>query len=229
MSTALTSGSVVAGFRISRLIGKGAAGAVYLAEDADGRQVALKVPIPELAHDERFRQRFLREAQIAAALDEPHVVPTVAFGEADGMLYLAMVYVDGLDLREILRREGPLAPERAVDLIAQVAARPRRRARPRPRPPRREAGQRARGGDRGRRARLPVRLRPRQAHLLGLEPHRRSEPRRHHRLHLPRADRGGDDRRAGGRLLAGLHALRVPHRSGAVQPARASSRRSTPT
>ena len=122
MSTALTSGSVVAGFRISRLIGRGAAGAVYLAEGADGRQVALKVPIPELAHDERFRQRFLREAQIAAALDEPHVVPTVAFGEADGMLYLAMVYVDGLDLREILRREGPLAPERAVDLIAQVAA-----------------------------------------------------------------------------------------------------------
>jgi ABC-type transport system substrate-binding protein/tRNA A-37 threonylcarbamoyl transferase component Bud32 len=122
MSTALTSGSVVAGFRISRLIGKGAAGAVYLAEGADGRQVALKVPIPELAHDERFRQRFLREAQIAAALDEPHVVPTVAFGEADGMLYLAMVYVDGLDLREILRREGPLAPERAVELIAQVAA-----------------------------------------------------------------------------------------------------------
>jgi ABC-type transport system substrate-binding protein/tRNA A-37 threonylcarbamoyl transferase component Bud32 len=122
VSTLLTSGSVVAGFRISRLIGKGAAGAVYLAEGADGRQVALKVPVPELAHDERFRRRFLREAQIAAALDEPHVVPTVAFGEADGMLYLAMVHVDGLDLREILRREGPLAAERAVDLIAQVAS-----------------------------------------------------------------------------------------------------------
>ena len=128
MSTALTSGSIVAGFRISRLIGKGAAGTVYLAEDADGRQVALKVPIPELARDERFRQRFLREAQIAAALDEPHVVPTVAFGEADGMLYLAMFYVDGLDLREILRREGPLAPERAVTYRAG-RRRPRRRAR----------------------------------------------------------------------------------------------------
>ena len=122
MSTALTSGSIVAGFRIVRLIGQGAGGTVYLATDADGRQVALKVPIPELARDERFRQRFLREAQIAAALDEPHVVPTVAFGEADGMLYLAMFFVDGHDLREILRREGALAPERAVDLIAQVAA-----------------------------------------------------------------------------------------------------------
>ena len=122
MSTALTSGSIVAGFRIVRLIGQGAGGTVYLAADADGRQVALKVPIPELARDERFRQRFLREARIAAALDEPHVVPTVAFGEDAGTLYLAMAYIDGLDLREILRREGPLAPERAVGLIAQVAA-----------------------------------------------------------------------------------------------------------
>ncbi len=121
MSTALTSGSIVAGFRIVRLIGQGAGGTVYLAADADGRQVALKVPIPELARDERFRQRFLREAQIAAALDEPHVVPTVAVGEDAGMLYLAMAYIDGFDLREILRREGPLDPERAVELIAQVA------------------------------------------------------------------------------------------------------------
>src|SRR5688572_18484515 len=121
MSSALTSGSVVAGFRISRLVGKGAAGAVYLAEGADGRQVALKVPIDELAHDDRFRRRFLREAQIAASLDEPHVVPTVAFGEEDGRLYLAMAYIDGHDLREILRREGPLAPERAVELIGQIA------------------------------------------------------------------------------------------------------------
>ena len=122
MSSALTSGSVVAGFRISRLIGQGAMGAVYRAADAGGRQVALKVLVPEIAHDDRFRQRFLREAQIAAALDEPHVVPTVAFGEFDGTLYLAMDYVDGPDLREILRRDGPLTPERAVDLVRQVAA-----------------------------------------------------------------------------------------------------------
>jgi len=114
MSTALTSGSIVAGFRIVRLIGQGAGGTVYLATDADGRQVALKVPIPELAGDERFRRRFLREAQIAAALDEPHVVPTVAVGEDAGMLYLAMAFIDGFDLREILRREGPLDPERAA-------------------------------------------------------------------------------------------------------------------
>ena len=121
MPDVLETGSVVAGYRIARLIGRGATGAVYLAEDAERRQVALKVLIPELAQDARFRERFLREAQIAAALDEPHVVPTLAVGEDDGMLYLAMRFVDGLDLREILKREGPLSPERAVDLIGQVA------------------------------------------------------------------------------------------------------------
>ena len=121
MPDVLETGSVVAGYRIARLIGRGATGAVYLAADAEGSEVALKVLIPELAQDERFRERFLRESQIAASLDEPHVVPTLAVGEDDGMLYLAMRFVDGLDLREILKREGPLSPERAVDLIGQVA------------------------------------------------------------------------------------------------------------
>ena len=60
-----TTGSVVAGYRIAHLIGRGATGAVYLAEDAEGGQVALKLLIPELTRDKRFRERFLREAQIA--------------------------------------------------------------------------------------------------------------------------------------------------------------------
>lgn len=76
MSDVLTTGSVVAGYRIARLIGGGATGAVYLAEGAGGGQVALKVLIPELAHDARFRERFLRETEIAATLDEPHVTAT---------------------------------------------------------------------------------------------------------------------------------------------------------
>ena len=121
MAEVLTTGSVVAGYRVVRLIGRGATGAVYLAEDADGRQAALKVLIPELAEGERFRERFLREAQIAASLDEPHIVPTLAMGEDDGRLYLAMQFVDGLDLREILKREGALSAERAVALVGQVA------------------------------------------------------------------------------------------------------------
>jgi serine/threonine protein kinase len=122
MSVVLTTGSIVAGYRISRLIGRGSTGAVYLAEGSDGGQVALKVLIPELAQDPRFRERFLREAEIAAALDEPHVVPTIAMGDDDGILYLVMRYVDGLDLRETLKREGPLPAERAVDLVGQVAS-----------------------------------------------------------------------------------------------------------
>ena len=122
MPVVLETGSVLAGYRISRLIGQGATGAVYLAEGADGQQVALKVLIAELALDARFRERFLREAEIAAALDEPHIVPTVAMGEEDGTLYLVMRYVHGLDLREILRQEGPLSSERAVDLVGQVAS-----------------------------------------------------------------------------------------------------------
>jgi ABC-type transport system substrate-binding protein/predicted Ser/Thr protein kinase len=121
MPDVLETGSVVAGYRVSRLLGRGATGAVYLAEDAERRPVALKVLIPELAQNARFRERFLRESQIAAGLDEPHIVPTLAVGSDDGTLYLAMRFIDGLDLRAILKREGPLTPERAVELIRQVA------------------------------------------------------------------------------------------------------------
>ena len=123
MAASLTTGSVVAGYRISRLIGRGATGAVYLAVDADGRSVALKVLIPELAQDARFRERFLREATIAASLDEPHVVPTLGMGDDGGTSYLVMRYVDGHDLREILRQEGALESARAVELVGQVADR----------------------------------------------------------------------------------------------------------
>ena len=97
-------------------------GAVYLSRDArQGRRIALKVLAPELARDERFRQRFPRESELAASLDHPHIVPTVSAGEEDGDLYLAMEYVEGPDLRELLRQEGRLEPERTLDLLGQVA------------------------------------------------------------------------------------------------------------
>src|SRR6266540_2436992 len=122
MQSEVATGSVLAGFRVESLIGTGAMGTVYLAEDTNrGGRVALKLLAPELARNERFRQRFLREAQLAASLDHPHIVPTLASGEEDGALYLAMAYVEGSDLRELLRREDRLAPERALDLVAQVA------------------------------------------------------------------------------------------------------------
>ena len=115
-------GTVVAGFLVESLIGQGAMGAVYLSEDAKaGRRVALKLLGRGLIEDERFRKRFMREAEIAASLDHPHIVPTLTFGEEDGRLYLAMAYVKGSDMRELLRRDGRLPPARTLRLIGQVA------------------------------------------------------------------------------------------------------------
>jgi len=114
-------GSEIAGFRLEELIGRGGMGAVYRAEDVRlGRKVAVKVLAPELAENERFRERFLRESQLAASLDHPHIVPIYAAGDAEGQLYLAMRYVDGYDLRQLLAREGRLSPERALRLLEQV-------------------------------------------------------------------------------------------------------------
>ena len=122
MPSELRTGDIAAGFRIMSLVGQGAVGSVYLAEDVrNGNRVALKVLGDELAGDERFRQRFLRESQLAASLDHPHVVPTLTAGEAeDGRLYLAMEYIDGFDLRDLLRHKGTLDPQRALDLVGQV-------------------------------------------------------------------------------------------------------------
>ena len=122
MCALVARGTVVAGFRVESLIGEGAMGSVYLAERIDGgEQVALKLLLSELAQDERYRQRFLRESQVAASLDHPHIVPTLTSGEHGGRLYLVMTYIDGADLRTLLRREGRLEPHRALDVIDQVA------------------------------------------------------------------------------------------------------------
>ena len=123
MRPPVRTGSLLAGFRMDSLIGEGATGTVYAAEETStGQRVALKLLSPELARDERFRRRFLRETELAASLDHPHVVPTLRSGEEDGTLYLAMAYVEGSDLREVLRREGRLDSERALHLVGQVAA-----------------------------------------------------------------------------------------------------------
>ncbi len=114
-------GSEIAGFRLEELLGRGGMGAVYRAEDVRlGRKVALKLLVPELAESERFRERFFRESQVAASLDHPHIVPIYAAGDAEGRLYLAMRYVEGYDLRQLIAREAPLGPDRAMRLIEQV-------------------------------------------------------------------------------------------------------------
>ena len=115
-------GTSLAGYRIDALIGRGGMGVVYRATDRSlGRPVALKLIVPELAEDERFRHRFLEESRIAASLDHANVVPVYEAGEVDGQLFLAMRYVEGADLRTLLRREGGLEPERALALLEQIA------------------------------------------------------------------------------------------------------------
>ena len=115
-------GSVLAGYRIERLLGRGGMSSVYLAEHLRlQRKVALKLMAPELADDERFRERFLRESQLAASLDHPNVVPVYDADEADGVLYIAMRYVEGDDLRGLLRRDSPLPPARALAIVGQAA------------------------------------------------------------------------------------------------------------
>jgi YVTN family beta-propeller protein len=118
----LTLGTTVAGYRIEGLIGRGGMGAVYRAlEEGLGRKVALKVIAPELAHGERFRERFLRESRIAASLDHPHVIPIYLAGEEQGLLFLAMRYVEGTDLARLVAEEGALEPGRALAILSQVA------------------------------------------------------------------------------------------------------------
>ena len=118
----IASGVEVAGYRVEELVGRGGMGEVYRAFDGRlDRNVALKILAPRHVDDAAFRERLLRESRLAASLDHPNVVPVYDAGEADAGLYLAMRYVDGADLRAVLRREGALAPARAIEIVSQVA------------------------------------------------------------------------------------------------------------
>ena len=115
-------GTQVAGFRIESVLGRGGMSVVYVAEQVRlGRRVALKVLTTELAWDEQFRERFVRESQIAAAIDHPNIIPIYDAGEDDGLLYIAMRFVQGPDLKEVLKR-GNLGVGRTIFLIEQVAS-----------------------------------------------------------------------------------------------------------
>ena len=130
---------------------------------------------------ERFRARFERESRLAASIDHAGIMPVYEAGDVDGVLYIAMRYVDGSDLAALLRAEGPLEPGRALDLVGQLARRARRRARARADPPRRQAQQRA-GGARGR-SRLPRRLRAHEDERGPEHGDRERAGGRHRRLH----------------------------------------------
>jgi YVTN family beta-propeller protein len=118
----IASGVEIGGYRVEELIGRGGMGEVYRAHDARlDRNVALKILAPRYADDDGFRERLLRESRLAASLDHSNVVPVYDAGEAEAGFYLAMRYVDGADLRAVLRREGALAPARALEIASQVA------------------------------------------------------------------------------------------------------------
>jgi len=109
-------------YRIQELIGRGGMGEVYRAFDTEHRRtVALKVLSSGLAGDPGYRERFRREAHAVARLSEPHVIPIHRYGEVDGRLFLDMRLVQGVDLGDLLHREGALEPARAVAVVAQVA------------------------------------------------------------------------------------------------------------
>ncbi|MFJ4771876.1 serine/threonine-protein kinase [Streptomyces uncialis] len=119
-------GRRIAGYRVESEIGRGGMAVVYRARDLRlDRTVALKLLAPELARNDTFRRRFTHESRVAAAIDHPHIVPVFEAGERDGVLYIAMRYVAGLDLRHLLdqRAEGdPLPPATVVRITAQVAS-----------------------------------------------------------------------------------------------------------
>lgn len=118
----LAAGAVIAGYRIQGVCGRGGMSVVYAAEDPRlPRTVALKVMSARLAGQPTFRERFLREARIAASLDHPHVIPVYDAGIDRGVLFMAMRHVDGTDLGALLRRTGCLPLLHATSIAVAVA------------------------------------------------------------------------------------------------------------
>lgn len=115
-------GTVFAGYLIQSVVGRGDTAFVYRARDLRlNRAVALKVLAPGLARDPALRLLFLRESQLTASLDHPNVLPIYDAGEAEGTVFIAMRYVEGPTLQEILGKEGRLPPGRLLLLLEQVA------------------------------------------------------------------------------------------------------------
>ncbi len=119
----LTVGATFAGCRLEAVAGRGGMGIVYRATQlALDRRVALKAMTPDLAQDAEYRERFQRESHIAASIDHPNVIPVYEAGELEGTLYLLMRWVDGTDLRTLLRNSDRLSPVRALRLLLPVAS-----------------------------------------------------------------------------------------------------------
>ncbi|MBA2475818.1 MAG: protein kinase [Actinobacteria bacterium] len=123
LATDLRSGTVLAGYRLEEIAGRGGMGVVYRAQHLHlERTVALKLLSPDAATDAAFRARFTRESRTAAALQHPNIVTVYDAGERDGLLYIAMQYIDGTTLDALLRQEGALKPEHALSIAAQIGS-----------------------------------------------------------------------------------------------------------
>src|SRR5690349_5574271 len=114
-------GDELAGYRLRGVLGRGGMSVVYEAENPRlGSTVALKVLAPELATDDVFRARFLKESRTAASLNHPNVIPIYDMGTHEDLLFIAMRYVAGQDLRAVLKAKHVLAPEQAVLVCGQA-------------------------------------------------------------------------------------------------------------
>jgi len=123
ISGGFVAGSRIGGYLLEEQIGQGGMAVVFRALDERlGRRVALKILAPALAADGAFRQRFIRESRAAAAVDDPHIIPVFEAGEADGVLFIAMRYVGGGDVRSLVFREGALPAARVAGIVSPVAS-----------------------------------------------------------------------------------------------------------
>lgn len=122
MGDDLVVGGQLGNYLIESVIGRGGMSVVYRAKHSRlGTSVALKVLAPELSSDDTFRERFLREAQMAAGIDHPNVIPIHDMGLHESSLYIVMRYVSGGDLKALLATAGPLDPRQAIAILRPVA------------------------------------------------------------------------------------------------------------
>jgi serine/threonine protein kinase len=122
MTEPLAQGDLLGDFEIVSVAGVGGMGVVYKAKQRSlDRDVSLKVIREEIASEPEFRQRFMREARLAASVDHPHVVTVYDVGSEDDRLYLVMQWIDGSDVKEQLRDSGRFPPKRAVAIGSQIA------------------------------------------------------------------------------------------------------------
>jgi serine/threonine protein kinase len=119
----LVPGTYLAGYRLEERIGRGGQAVVFRAMDEQlGRPVAMKILAPGLTSDHAFRTRFINESHAAAAVEHPHILPVYDAGEASGLLFIAMRYVPGGDVRSLVRKQGQLSVRRGWNIVAQIAS-----------------------------------------------------------------------------------------------------------